>query len=406
MSEVKNYLMYFVCVSLLFLFLFFSVRIFEKKNNIFDMKIHAMVNTYDNKNVKDESKSLDISYPLFQYELLDEKIDKFISQYRNKENILISYDLFVSRDLVNIFFTINDNGKIFYEAINYSIKKNDFVSNDDIFDFKVLGENVLSDVKVKYSSYVYSRVVEDNFKSVHLDLEDNGVYIYFDSKIFENVQHKVFVFYSSEDEQVVNDFKYDKVIAFTFDDGPSKYTKDLVDTLIANDSKATFFELGNRMKYNQEIVLDAYNRGMEVASHTYAHKNLNKLSEEAIDEEINSTNIIFNEITGGSIPFVRPPYGNANDKVKSRVSVPLINWNVDTLDWVSRNSEAIYNHILENVTDGDIVLMHDIYPETIEAVKMVLPVLRERGFKVTSVGELAREKGAVLESGHIYRSFK
>ena len=198
--------------------------------------------------------------------------------------------------------------------------------------------------------------------------------------------------------------KQGKVIYLTFDDGPSGYSTQVADALIANDSKATFFELGNRMKYNQEIVKELYDKGMEVASHTYAHKNLNKLSVEEIDEEINSTNIIFNEITGDNIKYVRPPYGNANELVRSRMSTPIINWNVDTEDWLSRDSEKIYNHILENAEDGDIILMHDIYPETLEAVKKVLPVLRERGFKITTISGLAEEKGRTLEVGHIYRS--
>ena len=73
---------------------------------------------------------------------------------------------------------------------------------------------------------------------------------------------------------------------FHFDDGPGSYSEELARTLLSHESKATFFELGNRMKYNQDTVKTLYGYGMEIGSHTYAHKNLNKLSDEEIDEEI------------------------------------------------------------------------------------------------------------------------
>lgn len=405
MDGVKNYILYLICVSLLFFFLLFSVKMFERKNNIINSKIYALVNQYENVVKKDRKGNININYPKFGYKVLDEKIEEFIEE-NIRDNTSIEYFVDINRDVISMFYIINIDGKIDYKNINYSIKDSKFISNNDIFDFNVLGNEVLDKVKVKYSTYVYERVVSDNFKSASIKIVDDGIYIYFNSSLFENLLHKVYVFFPSTEEVKVSSLEYDKVIAFTFDDGPSQYTTSLVDALIANDSKATFFELGNRMKYNQDIVREIYNKGMEVASHTYAHKNLNKLSESEIDSEVNSTNIIFNEITGGNIGYLRPPYGNANEKVRSRVNMPIITWSVDTEDWLSRDSETIYNHILEHVKDGDIVLMHDIYPETIEAVKKVLPVLIERGYKVTTVSELAKEKGVTLENGHIYRSFK
>ncbi len=404
MNGVKNYLLYFICVSLLFLFLFFSVRIFEEKNNLASLKLYAMVNDYENVSVKKEDSGVNINYPKFQYDVLNSKVDELVSDYDNFNNVSIDYSVNITKDLISMFFVINKDGIVNYKNINYDIKKLEFCDNNRIFDFNVLGSEVLDKVKAKYSSKVYDSVVSDNFSNASVLVKEEGVYIYFNASIFSNVLHKVFVLFASDNSKSVIDINYDKVIAFTFDDGPSQYSNQVADALKENDSKATFFELGNRMKYNQDIVKSLYDKGMEVASHTYAHKNLNKLSVEEIEEEINSTNIIFNEITGDNIKYVRPPYGNANSTVKATVTTPIINWNVDTEDWLTRDSEKIYNHILENVSDGDIVLMHDIYPETLEAIKMVLPVLRERGFKITSVSGLAEEKGRVLEVGHIYRN--
>lgn len=406
MNGVKNYLIYFVCVLLLFLFLFFSVRIFEEKNNLVSMKLYAKVTNYENEIITDDEDNVYITYPKFDYDVLNKEISNLINSFDITNNIKIDYNMDINEKLITMFFTIIKDGVYSYKNINYDIKSRKFCDNSIIFDFNTLGNQVLEKVKVKYSTNIYESAMNDNFLNASVLLQDEGVYIYFNSHIFNNILHKVFVFFPSENSTYVAEVKYDKVIAFTFDDGPSVYSNQMADTLIANDSKATFFELGNRMKYNQDIVKSIYDKGMEVASHTYAHKNLNKLTIEEIDEEINSTNVIFNEITGDNIKYLRPPYGNANDKVKSRTLMPLINWNVDTEDWLSRDSEKVYNHILENVKDGDIVLMHDIYPETLEAVKKVLPVLRERGFKITTVSELASLKGRVLEAGHIYRSIE
>ncbi len=404
MSGVKNYLLYFVCVCALFLFLFLSVKLFEEKTNIPSMKVFAQVKDYQNKNIKDKEKNIDINYPQYGYSVLDKEVLDFVLDYSRSKDISINYTVYVNRDIITMFFIINNNGLISYKNINYSILKSSFISNNELIDFNTFGSEIIEMVKSKYSTYIYEQILNDNFKSSYISVKDNGFSVYFEPSLFENIDYKVYVFYASDESVTVSDLVYDKVIAFTFDDGPSIYTKNVVDALVLNNSKATFFELGNRMKYNQDEVRYVYESGMEVGSHTYAHKNLNKLSDSEIDEEINSTNIIFNEITGDNIKLLRPPYGNSNEKVKSRVNTPIITWNVDTNDWLTRDSEAIYNHILDNVSDGDIVLMHDIYPETLEAIKKVIPVLRERGYKITTVSELAKEKGVILENGKVYRN--
>ena len=97
---------------------------------------------------------------------------------------------------------------------------------------------------------------------------------------------------------------------------------------------------------------------------------------------------------------------DANDLVKTRINTPLIAWNIDTNDWLYRDSEYVYNHIIDNVQSGDIILMHDIYPETVEAVKKALPHLNALGYKVTTVSELARIQNRILENGVVYRSLK
>ena len=175
-----------------------------------------------------------------------------------------------------------------------------------------------------------------------------------------------------------------KYIAFTFDDGPSKYTKELIKTLELNNSSATFFMLGNRMKYNEDIVKEVYNSNSEVASHTYSHKNLNKLSSKDILSEINSPVIAFNEITGGDIKYLRPPYGNYNDIVKS-TNYPIILWNIDPKDWLVKDSSKVYNSVLKHACDGCIVLMHDIKYHTVDALRSIIQYGKNNGYTFEAI---------------------
>ena len=159
------------------------------------------------------------------------------------------------------------------------------------------------------------------------------------------------------------------------------------------------------MKYNEDIVKEVYNSNSEVASHTYSHKNLNKLSSKDILSEINSPVIAFNEITGGDIKYLRPPYGNYNDIVKS-TNYPIILWNIDPKDWLVKDSSKVYNSVLKHACDGCIVLMHDIYPTTIEAVKMLIPKLNSMGYEVVSVSNLAKYKNYEIKNSEIIRKIK
>ncbi len=381
------------CVIVLIIFLLLCVFIFEVSSSDGSNKIFKRITNYE------EVKKDNISYPFFDYKVIDDKINDYVVNLDNTDSL--SYSVYIKNDIINVFFESVSNGVSSYNTINYDNKSDKFLSDSELYDYKIFNDQILDIVKKKYSSKIYNTIKNDNFKNAYVKLSSDGLIIYFDFSSYKEIEHKVYV---SLEESKSTSSSYDKVIAFTFDDGPSNYTTEIVDALLLNESKATFFELGNRMKYNQDIVKYVINNGMEVGSHTYAHKNLNSLSEKEIIEEINSTNIIFNEITGDNIKYLRPPYGNYNEKVKKQVTTPMILWNIDTNDWLYRDSEKVYKHILEKAEDGDIVLMHDIYPETVEAVKEVLPVLKERGFKVTSISEASSIKGKVLEKKQAYRS--
>lgn len=211
--------------------------------------------------------------------------------------------------------------------------------------------------------------------------------------------------YEREDGFVFD--KNKKAIAFTFDDGPSgELTNRLVEILEQNKAHATFFMVGNRMEAGANVIRNVLNKGNEIGSHSYAHKNMKRQKLEDIVSDEEKTKEIYHSITGQDLLYTRPPYGNVNKSIKEALDTTFITWNVDTEDWLHRDKDYIVNHILENVQDGDIVLMHDVYETTIEAVEEVLPKLYAAGYQVVSISELAELKGRTLEKHSLYRSLK
>lgn len=196
-----------------------------------------------------------------------------------------------------------------------------------------------------------------------------------------------------------------KLVAFTFDDGPyPPVTQRILDVLEENGARATFFVMGNRMGTYPDVVKSAYELGCQIANHSYSHENLTKISKEKIIYEVEHSNDCINEVVEVGDVMLRPPYGSHNDLVDQTVKVPMIAWSVDSLDWKSRNKDAIVKEVLEHIQDGDIVLMHDLYSTTADAVEYLVPELIKQGYEFVTVAELFERKGIELETGKLYRN--
>lgn len=217
-----------------------------------------------------------------------------------------------------------------------------------------------------------------------------------------NVKPELYVEEEEIEENIepIDDGK--KYVALTFDDGPGKYTKELVDLLVKNNVKASFFMVGQNIKNYKSSVKYAYDNGMEICNHSQNHKNLKNLSKEDIEYEINSVDDMLEEIIGERARYYRSPGGNQNENVLNTISKPCILWNVDTRDWESRDTQKIISKTLKEVDDGDIILMHEIYKTTLDAVEPIIIKLKEKGYNFVTVTELYKIKGVPLENGKIY----
>ncbi len=198
------------------------------------------------------------------------------------------------------------------------------------------------------------------------------------------------------------------MVALTFDDGPSNGpTTRILDTLEKYNSRATFFVVGSRVNSYKSQLKRAYNLNCEIGNHTYNHKTLTSLSASGVLSELSQTSSKIEGVTGEKPVIMRPPGGSFNNStVKNNVGVPIIMWSVDTRDWESRNSSKIVSNIKNNVRDGSIVLMHDLYDSTASATETIVPWLIKNGYQIVTVTELMDAKGISMQNGSAYYSAK
>ena len=198
------------------------------------------------------------------------------------------------------------------------------------------------------------------------------------------------------------------MIALTFDDGPSGATTRILDALEANGGRATFFMVGNRMRSYPSVINRMVALGCEPASHTWDHSYLTKLSEGQILSNLNQVDDTLQSIAGVRTVIVRPPGGYINDASKAALAkrgTPAVLWSIDTLDWKTRNAQKTIDTVLSNVKDGDIILMHDLYETSADAAVVLIPELKNRGYQLVTVSELASYRGG-MQPGHTYSRFR
>lgn len=194
------------------------------------------------------------------------------------------------------------------------------------------------------------------------------------------------------------------MVALTFDDGPyAKVTRRILKALKKADGRATFFVVGNRVETFADTLKMAYDQGNQIGSHTYDHKDLRQMNVKQIKKEVSKADQAVSAVIGCETTALRPPYGNVNKKMRKTIQVPMIYWSLDSEDWRSRNTESILKQC-KSVKDGDIILMHDLYPTTAAAVEKLVPKLSKKGFQLVTIDELFYYKDLDAKGGKVYYS--
>lgn len=195
-----------------------------------------------------------------------------------------------------------------------------------------------------------------------------------------------------------------KLLAITFDDGPSKHTGRLLTALKERNAKATFFIIANRAVTFYDEIERMYDEGHQIASHTYSHKYLTKVSSSEAKREIANANNYLAPAAGGNKIYLRAPGGMVNATVKSVSGAPIIGWAVDPKDWQIKNADKVCSNIVNAAKDGDIILVHDLYSTSVDGAIKAIDILQKRGYEFVTVQELFRRRGVNPKNGEVYSS--
>lgn len=189
-----------------------------------------------------------------------------------------------------------------------------------------------------------------------------------------------------------------KLLCLTFDDGPGQYTDDLLNCLEENNAHATFFMLGQNVGNYPEQVQHILKAGCEIGSHSYDHPNLKNLDLDSVKKQFTDTDDLLIKACGQAATVARAPYGEWNQDIIDTVGKPFFTWSVDSRDWDYKDADLDYKSVMEgDLSDGSIILMHDIHQPTVEAAKRIIPELVAQGYKLVTVSEMAQAKGVTLQ---------
>lgn len=181
-------------------------------------------------------------------------------------------------------------------------------------------------------------------------------------------------------------------VALTFDDGPHPvYTPQLLDGLNERGVHATFFVVGKNILGNEALLKRMETEGHLIGNHTYSHVKLSELDIARACAEVEKTNALICEVTGKEPEFIRPPFGEWKKAMECSFEMIPVLWDVDPLDWTTKNTALVVERVLKDTKPGDIILLHDYYQSSVDAALEIVDALTERGYKFVTVDELILE---------------
>lgn len=390
-----------------------------KKTLLFFLTIIITITGCKNKSfevlstIKEDEYFLSIQKPIFKIDKLDKKINNDIKVIENnfyktkKENDELNID-FEYQIINNKYISIIITATIYQATKKTEIytylfdqESNDFISIDNLVDktndlkklvkqefINKYGKSSLPNFSLNKfyinKNYINFYILSSKLYLIQIPLEQ----LKFKTEInFEDIKKTPTI---NKKENTIDINK--PVVALTFDDGPSKYTSEIIDILSTNDACATFFVLGNKVSYYQDTLLKILQRGNEIGNHTYNHKWLSHLNTLEIKNQINKTQQLIEEYTWFVPTVFRPSYGDIPKNIEKEINLEIIFWNVDTLDWKLKSKNKIVKRATTNVKDGDIILMHDTYKKTKDALPEIIKILKEKGFQFVTISELSEIK--------------
>ncbi len=181
-------------------------------------------------------------------------------------------------------------------------------------------------------------------------------------------------------------------VALTFDDGPhAVYTPKLLDGLKERGVHASFFLVGQNIDGNEDILLRMQTEGHLIGNHSQNHMQLTAGTLQTARGQIDAANRKIRQIIGYSPAYIRPPYGSWSEELGAAVSMTVVLWNLDPLDWKLQDEEAIVRYVEKHVENGSIILLHDVYETSVDAALRIVDDLKREGYEFVTVDELLIE---------------
>ena len=396
-------------------------------------KIDNKVKEYKEKINYIEANRKTEEYIVYNFKLNSDIKNKFDIEYVNLEYAMDIYDnelLVIKKetDIDNFIYSTAENNEIDFSYYfddetylddisiisEYYLKSyldknnlkydNEYIKKITAKKIENYNNNIFSDIGLEI---IFKYQYEENGKQIDITITIpyNEINYILKEKYCFNVE-KVYKSNTNPIRRPLQKYRGKKLIAITFDDGPSNYTTNiLLDGLKKYDARVTFFVLGQNVRNNKEVIKRAYLEGNEIANHSYSHQNFFKLNYNEIEEEIEKTNEEIYSVIGVKPKLIRPPYGNTNKEIAKIGNMYTIRWNVDTEDWKYKDANNVKNEILKYARDGYIVLLHDIYETSVYGAIDAIQVLKAQGYEFVTVSEMVMIKNIELKVGTSYFSF-
>lgn len=345
---------------------------------------------------------------------IDDQVAQFLNEaktsyFKNvKDKASLTSEITVSsigHQRYQLLYTINNHAtnNVDYYSVIYDTAKQQAVNFVDLFNKDTQVNQYLTTTlsTAGISTETFDKALKHNpnlfhnFSITHDDQQDI-INFYFATNTLDKSAQSLSVDLSSMKSTIHSSYwksllKNDtsiKYIALTFDDGPhTKVTPQILDTLKQYQVPATFYIIGKNVAGREAIIQRETNEGHEQGNHSWDHPHLTQIDKASALAEINDTTQAINQ-AGGHVKSIRPPYGDINENLAQQFDYPCVLWNVDTLDWKSRNADAIYNEVVANVRAGSIILMHDIHQTSADALPRVIEYLQKEGYQFVTVSEL------------------
>ncbi|MDD3341493.1 MAG: polysaccharide deacetylase family protein [Bacilli bacterium] len=402
----------FLLIPLFFIFIFLYIHFSEKKEN----DVITMVR--NNKNTM-----IAINYPKTKDAHLNKKIENqvssayqnFIEQYEDfkslegKAEFNVDYEY---HEIDDTFLSIT----LYYYVDSHTLETptreiTSFLYNQTSHEYftlnqitkntKELTSYINQTLKEKYGTYVKRTYKEEEINTFSFTVDTKKIALYIPSHLPQfsyYVVHIPFEYFKiNKPKEITSAFQYipkdkviqprEKVIALTFDDGPSRNTKNIVKVLNKYNVNATFFILGNKVSLYKSDLQNLLNSGNQIGNHSYNHKLMSTLEDSDLEEQIKKTQEVLEKELGYTATVLRPTYGSVSKKMAEKTSLSIVLWNVDTLDWKIKDPKKIAKRGMA-VRDGSIILMHDSKDRSVKALEIMIPKLLKKGYQFVTIDEL------------------